>query len=465
MAQQVLPLSHTQEAQWFLYRLAPHSGAYNTGLAVRIRSAVDLDRLRHAVAALGERHTMLRSRFDVVGGRPVRIEEPLGEPVLTVRELPGADDPALRAAVREELGRPFVPESGAPFRFVLLTRGPADAVLLVAGHHIATDAASNALLLGDLLKGYEHPAPAGPPPAGRYHDHVDKERRLLASARGTAMGGHWREVCAEVPAAELPADHRRPDSQSFAGDTLRVTVPPELAGPALSAAAEWGVTPYAFLLAAFQVVLHRSTRQREFLIGAPVTTRLSSRMREVVGNFMNTIVLKAAFADGATFRDTAVAANEQIRGGMDAGRYPFPLVARESRSRRAAGRSALFQITFNMLSTAHAAAGLRPLLDTGDEDRVTRCSGLLLSPWHLPQQEGQVDLAVDVLQSAEAFAVDFRYDTRLYERATVERLAGHYLRAVELAARTPDARVATAPLWHPVGTGRPAGLAGLTTTR
>ena len=59
------PLSRTQEAQWFLHRLAPDSGAYNTGVAVRVRSALDLPLLRNAVSAVTDRHEMLRSLFGV----------------------------------------------------------------------------------------------------------------------------------------------------------------------------------------------------------------------------------------------------------------------------------------------------------------------------------------------------------------------------------------------------------------
>ncbi|GAA3804166.1 hypothetical protein GCM10022403_042630 [Streptomyces coacervatus] len=455
----VHPLSHAQQAQWFLHALAPGSGAYNTGVAVRVRSAVDIRALRQAVTAIGPRHGMLRSRYAEADGRPVRVESDTGPVRLTERACTGAGEEELRAAVRAELGVPFSLRDEVPFRFVLLTRSPEDAVLLVAGHHISTDAVSNTLLLRDLLQAYQGiGGPADAPslaPTADYGDHVDKEQRLLDSARGKAMEGYWSGVSHGSTPAGLPTDHPRPATQSFTGDTLRMTVPPELADAVRTFALRAGVTSYAVLLGAFQSVLYRHTRQGDFVLGVPATTRLSSRMRDVVGNFMNTVVLRARFGAGTTFNDAVHDTDEQLKLSMDAVRYPFSLLARVSGTSRAAGRSPLYQITFNMLATARFDALLRPVLDTTHPELVTRHAGLSLSPYHLPQQEGQVDLAVDVLQGEDRLAVDFRYDSRLYERATVERLAEHFLRALDVATRTPDLRVAAARLWAPADVRRP----------
>ncbi|MFF7358777.1 MULTISPECIES: condensation domain-containing protein [Streptomyces] len=453
------PLSHAQQAQWFLHALAPGSGAYNTGIAVRVRSAVDVRALREAVTAIGPRHGMLRSRYAEADGRPVRVESATSPVRLVERACAGADDEELRAAVRAELNAPFPLRDEVPFRFVLLTRSPEDAVLLVAGHHISTDAVSNTLLLRDLLEAYEElstgaDAPS-PPPTADYGDHVDKEARVLDSARGRAMEEYWSGVSLGSTPAGLPTDHPRPTAQSFTGDTLRETVPPELADALRTFALRSGVTSYAVLLGVFQSVLYRHTRQGDFALGVPTTTRLSSRMRDVVGNFMNTVVLRARFGAATTFDDAVRATDEQLKLSMDAVRYPFSLLARASGASRTAGRSPMYQITFNMLATARFDAQLRPVLDTTRPDLVTRHAGLLLSPYHLPQQEGQVDLAVDVLQGEDTLAVDFRYDSRLYERATVERLAQHFLRALDIATRTPDLRVAAARLWDRADVRRP----------
>ncbi|MFE3634717.1 condensation domain-containing protein [Streptomyces sp. NPDC059168] len=445
------PLSYGQQAQLFLYRLAPHATAYNTGIAVRIRSAVDSSALADAVTALGHRHEMLRSLFTEVAGRPVRLVADGHAPRLKHRTPACGTEEELARAVSDGLREPFRLDEDGAFRVVLLTRAERDAVLLIAGHHIATDALSDALLLRDLLKLYEERVtgvPAELPRLRTDHDElVAREEALLASPRGARLAEQWRSLCEGSAAAELPPDRPRGPQQSFSGATYRVTVDRRPAQHLTRTARDAGVTPFAVLLGAFQGTLHRTTRQRDFLLGCPVTTRLRPATRDLVGNFVNTVVLRARIASETTFADAAQGVDAQLRSAMQGVEYPFAHVARSVGRSPAAGGHRVYGITFNFLATAGLDVALRPLLDTAHTGTVTTYAGLTLTPFALPQQEGQLDLGVDVLQGDHGLTLDFRYDDQLFDRDSVARLAVHFLRAVDLATTAPDTPVARARLW------------------
>ncbi|MEV0192671.1 condensation domain-containing protein [Kitasatospora purpeofusca] len=449
-------LSHAQQALWFLYRLAPDAAVYNTGCALTVRSAVDLPALRAAVEELAERHDMLRSVFAEVDGQAVRLvgeRHPLG---LEVRELPGTDPEGLAAAARAALREPFRLERDGAFRFVLLRRGEADAVLLTAGHHIGTDATSNWLIVRDLLHGYRRLTGGGtdglasdefaaaappPPPKGSYADHVAKERTVLDSPRGARMEQHWHRVCADAAPAELPTDRPRPASSSRTGATHHLDLADGRVEALRELARSSGVSLFSVLLGTFQSLLHRCTRQNGFLIGCPTTTRMSPVVREVVGNFVNTLVFRGDFDPGTTFRQAAAAADRQVKDGLGGAAYPFELLTRTVNRPRTGAGDSLCRITFNLVGTATPEPLLRLLLDA-DGGRPAEFAGLTVAPFELPQAEGQLDLAVSVRQSASSLAVDFRYDVDLFDPGTVERFAGHFLRAVDAALADPDAPVA-----------------------
>jgi hypothetical protein len=432
-------LSHSQQALWFLHTLAPDSPAHNTGTAVGMHPVPDVEALRRAVAGLSARHDMLRSTFAEVAGRPTRL---VGAPEthrLEVWHHPGATAGELHEAARAALGRPFrLGETGA-FRTVLLLGGPDEAVLLIASHHIASDATSHFVLLRDLLDLY-----AGtelPPLAGDYADYVRREAEFLASDRGAAAQRHWRQLCSDVPAGEIPADHGRPGAP-FLGDTCRVTVSPETASQLGKVAAETGVTESAFLLGVFQGLLCRSTRQSDFLIGCPTTTRVNRRTQQLVGNLVNTLPIRARFSRATTFREAAIAAGEGLRSGLQHIGYPYPLLAGAVQPARQ-----LVRITFNVLGTRHPHPLLGLLLDVEAEAGPVTHGGFRLTPVRLPQLGGELDLMVNVSRGAGHVAIQFRYNTGVYEPESMRRLAGHFTRATDVAAAAPDTRIATARLW------------------
>ncbi|MGC0317798.1 non-ribosomal peptide synthetase component F [Kitasatospora acidiphila] len=74
-------------------------------------------------------------------------------------------------------------------------------------------------------------------------------------------------------------------------------------------------------------------------------------------------------------------------------------------------------------------------------------AGLQLAPYELPQAEGQFDLAINVRQSAETLAVDFRYDVDLFDPSTIERFVGYFTRAIDAALADPDSAISRLSLF------------------
>ncbi|HVQ91261.1 MAG TPA: condensation domain-containing protein [Mycobacteriales bacterium] len=454
-------LSVGQEAFWFLYQLAPESPAYNVMAAVRIHTPLDLPRLRRALAATVRRHDLLRSVFVERDGAPCRLVGAPDTIELLVRDAPGASGYRLPALVRELGLAPFRLSEGT-FRAVLIRCGPADAVLLLAAHHIATDATSQWLLMHDLLDAYAAGAPgeagpggagpggAGPepwPPLVRdYDDYVAAERELLAGPRGAELERYWLDVCTGARAAELPTDRPRPAHPSFAGATCELRLPDELLPRLRCAAAVAGVTPFAYLLGSFQALLYHYTRQPESLIGCPTATRFGRNLRPLVGYLVNTLVLRGSFSRATTFATAVQAAQRQVLGGLSHAGYQHALLARALGLPRAGAGSALLRIVFTMVATDRLDPLLHLLADGAERGTGVEYAGLRLALFDVPQLEGQFDLSVEMRQSPNSLTAVFRYSTELFDRATVERLLEHYARFLDAAIDNPAGRVTAVPL-------------------
>ncbi|MEO3743410.1 condensation domain-containing protein [Plantactinospora sp. B5E13] len=437
-------LSMGQEALWFLYRMAPESAAYNVLLAVRIRTAVDPPRLQRALTAVAERHDVLRSTIVDQAGTPVRRIGPADRVRLVVRPTPAEE---FTTAARTVAAEPFRLDREVPLRAVLLRDGPADAVLVLVTHHIASDATSQWLLARDLFRAYESDGALPPLPGGGFEAAVAAERALLDSDRRPVLERYWRDLCAGVPAAELPADRPRPATPVFRGASHTVWFPDPLADRVRVAARDCGVTPFALLLGALQAVLHRYTGLTDFLIGCPVSVRFRRELRDVVGYLANSTVLRAHFDREATFASTARAAYREVAQAMAHAGFPYPALTALLGPARSAP---VFTVAVTLLAADRLDPPL-PMVPPGEvEGAEVEYAGLRLALLDLPQMEGQFDVLVELRTSGTGgLSAVVKYDANLFEPPTVERFAAAYTRFVEVAAGDPDTLVSRTPLVDP----------------
>ena len=268
-----------------------------------------------------------------------------------VTDASAFDETALRQQVAERHARPFDLENGPLFRAFLLTSGPEDHALVLAAHHIAADGWSMALLLDELRTLYranvQGTAAVLPKPAVDYRAHVEWQRDLLQSARGEALSTYWSQrLSGDLPVLDLPTDFRRPATQRFVGSTHSFVLSDDLTLALREFARQEGVTLFVVLLAAFQTLLHRLTGQSDILIGTPALGRGRSELQGVVGNFINTVVLRADLGARPDFRAVVSAARQAVVEAVEHEDYPFSLLVRELGIARDPSRTPLVQALF-----------------------------------------------------------------------------------------------------------------------
>ncbi|MEW2050554.1 condensation domain-containing protein [Streptomyces sp. NPDC005476] len=422
-----LPLSEGQEAMWFLHRLAPGSAAYNVVLGVRVHSPLDEETLRRSVAALAGRHELLGSVYEEEDGQPVRRPAPDLTVPFEVREAHGSTDEELTALAREAGARPFALTDAWPFRVVLLRRGPADAALVVAAHHIASDATSQWLMLRDLLDAYALGGAPLPAVGVPYSRHVEQERALAGSPARARAERYWAGLGQGTTAATLPPDRPATGPAALRGATCVHPLAPALAARLPGAAAEAGVTPFALLLGAFQAAVHRSTGLDDFLIGCPASSRIAKGTADMVGYLVNSLALRARFAPDSTIGDTVSEAHLGLLAGLGRLRHPVAVPR--------------FAMAVTLLATDRL-----PVPGLVGAAQPATYGGLRLSLLDLPHMEGQFDFNVELRSSADELTIVLRYADELFDRETVERFAAVCTRMIEAAVDQPSAVVSCLPL-------------------
>ncbi|MEQ1503117.1 MAG: amino acid adenylation domain-containing protein, partial [Myxococcota bacterium] len=423
------PLSPSQERLWFLEQLRPGEATYHIAGGLRLTGALDRDRLRAALQTVVDRHGALRTALYADGDRAVQQVRPVTV-TLPVDDLgwlpPAAREAKVRAIAAREASTPF--DLGAPplVRARLVALAPDQHLLLVTVHHIVSDGWSIGVLLGELATAYR--GEALPPLPVQL---VDVARWQADPARTSAADLEaWRAELAGAPVLALPTDRSRPPVQSTAGATLAVTVPAAVVAAVTATARAHGVTPFVVWLAGFAIVLRRYTGQADLVVGTTVANRDRTETEPLIGLLVNTLALRLDLSGSPDLRRVIDRVRRTTIDAWSRQDVPFDRVVDAVQPARDQSRSPLFQVLFTQ----------------DPPTSLPEIPGLTIEPLRPDPGTSRFDLSVFVAERDGAVTVGFEYATALFDPATIEQLAAHYVAGLTAALASPSRPIDALPL-------------------
>lgn len=434
------PLSFAQQRLWFLQCLAPKSTAYNLTRAFRLRGRLDQQALEKAFAALIARHGVLRTRFEDRQGDPQQLILDQVPFRLVCEQYADLSEEAqldvLGQRLQQEAVRPFVLALPPLLRVTLLRFDEQNHGLLLAMHHIVSDAWSNPILVRDLAAAYSQAlvgrVPELPALPVQYADYAVWQRQQLQGEALAAELSHWRDYLGErVPVLELPTDLPRPAKPSQCGQRLRFTLSADLADRAQAFCRAEGCTPFVLLLAVWQVLLARYSGQQAFAIGVPHAARSRCELEELIGFFVNTLIYRVDLGAQLTGRALCRRLRQESLAALDHAELPFELLLEQLQVERDTSRTPLFQAMFNLSS------GAAVQLDLAD---------IQVEQLRIEADSAKFDLSLDVAVRPDGVHCELEYSLDLFLPATAIRMAAHYQQLLSALLDSPESRVWQLPM-------------------
>ena len=436
-----LPLSFAQQRLWFLGQLEPDSPFYNVPAAVRIRGLLDAEALRRALGEIVRRHEPLRTRFVSDEGQPSQVIMPPSDFDLVTQSLTALPEcereaEALRFAA-EEAQRLFDLSAELPLRARLLRLDEEEHILLVTAHHIVSDGWSMRVLVKELAEVYAALAVGGEVPQRnptvQYADYAAWQRACLSGEMLEAHLAYWKEQLAGCEfVLDLPAARPRPVVQTFRGATAGLELPPGLGSALKELSRREGVTLFMTLLAAFDVLLHRYTGQDDIVVGTPIAGRSRPEVEDLVGLFVNTLVMRTDLSGDPTFAELLRRVREVALGAYAHQDLPFEKLVEELQPRRDPSRSPLFQVMLSLQT---------------DPTEGLRLGELEVGLLKVETGTSKFDLTLSLTEGADG-RLDgaLEYNTDLFDAAAAEGLTHHLRTLLEAVAQDPTYRVSQLPL-------------------
>lgn len=429
------PLAPDQNLLWLSAQMAASEPAYNEPVTLHRRGPLDPEALERAVNEVIRRHEILRTTFAPVEGEVVQVVHDrmtIQIPFLDLSELPPEERErrANEIAVADSR-RPFDLAVGPLLRARLVQMEPEYHRLYLTMHHIIIDGGSSQRILApEIAATYKalaaaEPAPF-PEPRYQYADFALWRKRLLDNDSAAKQTAYWREqLKGELPELQLPIDRPRPAAHSYRGAMKAFALSREMTGRLKAACRDEGATLYMFLLASFKTLLHRYSGQDDILVGGVSDVQRRPEFAGTMGMFLKFLALRTHPTGEMSFRQYLAQVKDTVLGALANSDVPFDQLIRDLQPKRESARRPFFQVTLSMQP---------PRTETADPE------------WDLTQMDTEtgftkLDLYLEVEERQEGLTAKFIYSTDLFDAATIDRMAGHWMTLLQSAIDAPGARL------------------------
>jgi amino acid adenylation domain-containing protein len=437
------PLSFSQRGLWFIDRINPHSSTYNIPVVINLHGCVNLAVLQKCLNEIVSRHEILRTSFTVLDGQPVKVinqNVPLTLAVEDLRSLKISDrDRAARHLTTELAQQPFDLSSKSLIRAKCVQISNADYHLIIVLHHIIADGWSIGVLLEELVALYKKFAQGKLSTLSelpiQYEDFANWQRKWLDCERLQPLLTYWKQkLQGELPVLNLPTDRPRPTVQTFKGDQAKLVLDSRLKQELEDLSRQQGVTLFMTLLTAFKILLYRYTGQTNILVGSPIANRSKAEIEQLIGFFVNVLVLRTDLSGDLSFLDFLGRVKSTALEAYAHQDLPLEKLVEELQPNRDLRYNPLFQVMFVLQNMPKPNLSLSDISVTYEEGY---------------NGSSKFDLTLFMEDSESGLVATCEYNTDLFNADTITRMLEHFQTLLSSIVRNPQQCISDSPLLTP----------------
>jgi natural product biosynthesis luciferase-like monooxygenase protein len=447
------PLSEGQSSLWFDHKLMPNGASRTVSRLIKITGPLDITKLVQVINRLPLKHPILSARFDEADGIPYQEIQTTIQPIVAQYDSSTWSEASLREAISNDKKSTFSLGSGPLLRFSLFQRSNESHYLLFNSHHLIVDLWSFILLAKDILNAYRTSVTdltAAGSGVG-YADFVDWQQNLLTSSEGTRLRQFWRTRLADPP-PRLELAHAVRNERLRTTGHHKFFVNEKLTRALKVFSKKQGTTLHTVLLSCIQIALAHYSGQHCFLIGLLTSGRDNSKWHEVVGYFINPIILRAEIDINATYVENLRRCREELTSATEHAAYPFRNVIadanKESEKKRLPSVNIMCMLQPSVMSGFDNLG--RAVMGVSDE--LFQCENISLESVEEEIREDQFELTVKAVDVNNIVHCSFDYDLICLSQETISDLADLLLSVLQGAVSEPNSLLSHFSCFH--GTAR-----------
>ncbi|WP_237276456.1 non-ribosomal peptide synthetase [Tenacibaculum ovolyticum] len=423
-----IPLSYAQESLWFIDSLQGNTTEYNISATLKLTGNLNVDLLEASLKSIINRHETLRSIVLSDSGIPyLSFLETENWTLNAINETYNC----LDTKIEQLISKPFNLATDFKLKASIIQKNSTENILVLVMHHIASDGWSDSILVDELLAFYN----AGlnktkailPKLPVQYSDYILWQHKNKAKLNHQIA--YWKDNLKEVTTLEFPTDYLRSKNESNEGDSVTFSIDKELSEKLKKLSVSNGSTLYMTLLSAFKILLYKYSGQKDICVGTPVAGRVNQDLENLIGFFVNMLVLRSNVDPNINFKDFLSEVKNTSLNAFKNQDVPFEKVVEITTKQRDLSRNPLHQVLFTLQNTPE----LKKIV-LGDLNVE------LLKTNHL-QVLSDLHFLIEEAPSQNKIILEIEYRKSLFKATTIERLGAHYIQLLKSIVENPSQKI------------------------
>ena len=437
-------LSFAQEGLWFIDQLKPESSNYNLPIAVSISGDLDLSKVEQTLNTIINRHASLRTIFPSKDGV---VEQKILEDIdFKVQYIDVSEDESLalekaRKHALAEANTPFDLAKGPLIRAQVMKIASHKHVLVLNMHHIISDGWSIGIIFKEfdfILSALMQNEDAHLPEL--HIDYVDYSvwhRKILEEGRLQKDLDYWEKELMPFPKKlnVSALQNRDTKSKTKAVKTISKAIDEKTLEKFTELRNKNNWTLNQILLTVYSALIYRYTNNPSMVIAVPNANRPTSETEEIVGLFVNTMLIKIDFDFSSSYADITKQVQDKFLGAIDHQDAPLQSIIENIRAKDSSiDIDDSFQFSFNSLPMgALPKDESKPLAYEVFDIGLENATNLLVLT--LDETDGKTD-------------IQMAYDSSLLADEKVEEFLNHYHDLIEEFCEDSDNLIMLAPIFN-----------------
>jgi len=442
--QQHYPLSPAQQRLWLINKIGIEKQSYNINGVYNFKESIDFNAFKRAVIKLIERHETLRTIFDEINGVPFQqlIDSAALDYDQVVVDASTINNYNERfpEIIQQFFDRDFSLNAWPLFR-LLITSEEGKCRLYYSMHHIISDGWSMQLFLRDVLAIYKSELTAEPDGLPvlpiQYKDYAKWQNDQFSGKNDNLSEAYWvNQLKGPLPEMKLPFDFEGySNSLHSEAKSVELHIQGDLREDIYRLLANKKISLFTLLVACFKIVISRLTGETDIIIGTPVANRTHDDIKNLVGYFLNTVMLRDVIDREQPVNNLLKQVNGTIVDGLENQAYPFERLLDKLKIKREPNRFPISSVFVNMLSY-YAGYDIHAFESSTDNSYI--------------QEFAKFDLECYFREYKNAVAINCVYKSSLFKTQTITYWMNEFLAVIKQVVANQDITIKNIRLFEQV---------------